>query len=59
VTKDRNNRNAEPEQASSSEDKPTKVTGPIYGVPAHEVLAWVKSWTTEDRIPKPKVRRVR
>lgn len=47
------------EDAQPSEQKPTKVIGPIMGVPADEVIAWVKSWATGHRLPRPKSRRVR
>jgi hypothetical protein len=40
-------------------EQPNKVNGSLYGVPADEVLAWVKSWPTDQPLPKPKVRRLR
>jgi len=44
---------------TSLDNKPTKVVGPIYGIPGSEILAWVKSWTTDNRLPEPKSRRIR
>ena len=35
------------------------VVGPIYGVSPEEVVAWVKSWATGNRLPRPKPKRVR
>ena len=59
VTKDRDGLDEEAPALSACECKPTRVVGPIYGVPADEVLAWVKSWATNKRLPRPKARRIR
>ena len=60
IDKKANNANKINEDMPTSEtQRPNKVSGPLYGVPADEVLAWVKSWPTEKPLPKPKVRRLR
>ena len=47
------------EDVQASDQHPNKVTGPLYGVPVVEVLAWVKSWPTDQPLPRPKARRLR
>lgn len=60
VTKDRHKSvNEDIQQPSTVTDAPTKIEGPVYGVPADEVLAWVESWATKNRLPRPKARRIR
>ncbi len=56
VTDDRGTLARKIQQGSYSQSKPAK---PIYGIPAYEVLAWVQSWATDNRLPTPKTRRIR
>jgi hypothetical protein len=32
------------------------VTGPIWGIPADEVAAWIDSWDTDTPLPDPEAR---
>ncbi|MGD0103801.1 MAG: DUF433 domain-containing protein [Rhodopila sp.] len=36
--------------------EPRVVTGPIWGIPGNEVVAWIASWNSNTPLPSPKAR---